>query len=248
MNILSPLRPYFRGLYKRTMHIAYEQAYKEIILSLKNGGMCLDCGASGGHHFGILQDRIGLNKDCYQGIEWDAESVRIAKKKGLAVVQGDLNKALPFESESFQTVFALSVLEHLLNGCQWMREAKRVLAPGGSLVILTPNISTFFTLGLLLVGKMPSTGPHPDSEALQKYETPFYVSETQQPDLESDTPLHRHLIVFSFRVLRAYLHQLGFSRIRGYGFGLYPFPNSLQPICEKIDPWHCHQMVFVAQK
>jgi hypothetical protein len=95
---------------------------------------------------------------------------------------------------------------------------------------------------------MKFNGPHPDSEALQKNETPFYVSNTTQPDLESDTPVHRHLIVFSYRVLHAYLQQLGFVKIRGYGFGLYPFPKFLQPVFEKMDPWHCHQMVFVAQK
>ncbi len=248
MRNFTLLKPYLRRLYQRTMHVAYEQAYSEIVLSLRNGGSCLDCGASVGHHFGILHHRMGLKIDNYRGIEWDAESVKNAQNKSLNIVQGDLNNPLPYEDECFQVVFALSVLEHLLNGCQWMRETKRVLVPGGTLVILTPNISTFFTMMLLLIGKMPSSGPHPDSEALQKNETPFYVSDTQQPDLESDTPVHRHLVVFSYRVLRKYLQQLGFVKIRGYGFGLYPFPNFLQPVLEKVDPWHCHQMVFVAQK
>ncbi len=248
MKPATLFKPYLRGLYQRTMRVAYEQAYNEIVKSLKNGGSCLDCGASGGHHFSILHNRMGLKKEFYRGIEWDFESVSIAQNKGINIVQGDLNKPLPYQEDSFQTVFALSVLEHLLNGCQWMREAERVLAPGGSLVILTPNISTFFTLCLLLAGKMPSSGPHPDSEALLKTEIPFYVSDTQQPDLESDTPVHRHLVVFSYRVLRSYLQQLGFAKIRGYGFGLYPFPNFLQSVVEKIDPRHCHQMVCVAQK
>lgn len=230
------------------MHVAYERSYNEIVRSMEHGGHCLDCGASGGHHFGNLQDRMGLTKNCYKGLEWDAASVKHAQEKGLDVVQGDLNKPLPFADDTFQTVFALSVLEHLLNGCQWMREAQRVLIPGGTLVVLTPNISTLFTVLLLLAGKMPSSGPHPDSEALLKNETPFYVSDNQHPDLESDTPVHRHLVVFSYRVLRAYLQQLGFVDIRGHGFGLYPFPNFSQPILEKVDPWHCHQMVFAAQK
>jgi hypothetical protein len=42
--------------------------------------------------------------------------------------------------------------------------------------------------------------------------------------------------------------MLGFEDVRGYGFGLYPFPNFLQPVLEKIDPYHCHQMVFMARK
>jgi hypothetical protein len=42
--------------------------------------------------------------------------------------------------------------------------------------------------------------------------------------------------------------MLGFTGIRGYGFGVYPFPGFLQPMLEKIDPWHAHQMVFIARK
>jgi hypothetical protein len=68
------------------------------------------------------------------------------------------------------------------------------------------------------------------------------------PDTESDTPVHRHLIVFSYRVLMQYLKMIGFSNVKGRGFGLYPFPRSMQPFLERLDPYHCHQMVMVAEK
>lgn len=45
-----------------------------------------------------------------------------------------------------------------------------------------------------------------------------------------------------------YLELVGFKNVRAYGFGLYPFPIFLQPLLEKIDPYHCHQMVFAATK
>jgi len=230
------------------MKEAYQRAYLEVTESLSKGGSCLDCGANKGQHFDLLQKKIQLKKENYFGIEWNKQSVAIALEKGFHVEQGDLNKPLPYQSDTFQCVFALSVLEHLLNGCLWIRESKRVLKSGGQLVILTPNISTFFTIALLLVGKMPSSGPYPDSEQLLKRETPLQVSNIEDSDVESDTPIHRHLIVFSYRVLKKYLEMLGFEDVRGYGFGLYPFPNFLQPLLEKIDPYHCHQMVFVATK
>ena len=127
------------------------------------------------------------------------------------------------------------------------------MSPGtgknGTLVLLTPNISTFFTIALLLAGKMPSSGPHPDSNALLADEEVFKVSDEKLTyDTESDTPAYRHLVVFSFRVLRRYLAMIGFTKIKGYGFGLYPFPVFMQPFLEKIDPYHCHQMVFVAKR
>jgi hypothetical protein len=60
--------------------------------------------------------------------------------------------------------------------------------------------------------------------------------------------VHRHLVVFSYRVLKRYLGMLGFADVEGHGFGLYPFPNAVQPVLERMDPWHCHQMVFIARK
>ena len=51
-------------------------------------------------------------------------------------------------------------------GVRSLRIASRILENGGKLILLTPNISTFFTIALLLVGKMPSSGPHPDSNEL----------------------------------------------------------------------------------
>ncbi len=224
-------------------------AHDEIVGALGSGGACLDCGASLGGKYELLYERIGLKSSAYHGLEWDAGLVEQAKSLGRNVLEGDLNKTLPFSDQTFRCVFGLSVLEHLLFPCRYMRECQRVLQPGGVLVLLTPNISTFFTAALILLGKMPSSGPYPDSDLLLKQEELFKVSsESLQTDAESDVPGHRHLVIFSYRVLRSYLHMLGFSEVRGYGFGLYPFPNFMQPLLEKIDPYHCHQMVFVAKK
>lgn len=246
---MSLVQEYFRNLYERTMTEAYRLAEAEIVAALRAGGRCLDCGAGKGHKFRLLHDAIGLGKDRYRGIEWNAGLAGAAEKQGLAVIQGDLNAALEFPSESFRCIFGLSVLEHLLNPCTFLKEGYRCLEPGGTLVILTPNISTFFTVAQLLAGKMPSSGPHPDSDMLLRHEEPFRVRRDEpQHDMEADTPVHRHIVVFSFRVLRNYLHMLGYGEVEGRGFGLYPFPNFLQPMLERLDPWHCHQMVFVARK
>jgi SAM-dependent methyltransferase len=243
------LKNYFKNLYQRTMHEAYSRAHDEIVNALKDGGICLDCGAHSGQMFLLLNQRIGLEKSRYNGIEWNANILQIARNNRLNVVQGDLNKDMDFQSEAFRCVFGLSVLEHLLNPCKYLKECYRCLEKDGVLVILTPNISTYFTAALILAGKMPSSGPHPDSDALIKREELFKVShESLQPDSETDTPVHRHLVVFSFKVLKSYLLMLGFKEVNGFGYGLYPFPNFMQSFLEKVDPYHCHQMVFIARK
>lgn len=96
---------------------------------------------------------------------------------------------------------------------------------------------------------MPSSGPHPDSDQLLAQEEMFKVSdESLIHDTQTDTPVHRHLVVFSYRVLISYIKMFGVKEVNEYGFGLCPFPNFMQPTVEKLDPYHCHQMVIIAQK
>lgn len=240
---------YFRRLYLRTMDQAYARARSAIVDALRDGGACLECGAHDGHEFETLRAAMAEGAFDYHGVEWHPGLVETARGKGLDVVQGDLNDQIPFAADSFRCVFALSVLEHLLNPCRFIGECQRVLQSGGTLVLLTPNISTYFTAALILAGRMPSSGPHPDSIRLVQQEAPVSVSAgAGSHDLESDTPVHRHLVVFSYRVLLRYLRSIGFDDVKGYGFGLYPFPNFMQPLLEKVDPYHCHQMVLVARK
>lgn len=231
------------------MRRAYDSAYRRIAESLNGDARVLDCGAASGHAFDVLARSRGIRPAQYRGVEWNAESAARGRNRGLEIVQGDLNRGVPHAGDTFACVFALSVLEHLLNPCRFLKDCHRVLEPGGRLVLLTPNISTYFTAALILLGRMPSSGPHPDSNELLKREEIFKVSaDEQQHDAEADTPVHRHLVVFSYRVLRDYLGTIGFSRVEGRGFGLYPFPVALQPLLERLDPFHCHQMVFVATK
>jgi SAM-dependent methyltransferase len=231
------------------MREAYSFASLEIQSALKDGGHCLDCGANNGYWYRKLTEEFELSINRYYGIEWDKKSVETAQQNGLNVQYGNLNKDLPYENSKFTCIYALSVLEHLLNGCFFIKECHRTLKNDGRLILLTPNISTYFTAVLILAGKMPSSGPHPDSDTLLKSEELIKVrSGNEDPDTESDIPVHRHLVVFSYRVLNKYLKMIGFREVKGYGFGLYPFPNFIQPFLEKIDPYHCHQMVFVAKK
>lgn len=243
------LANYFKRLYARTMQESYALAYAEAAEALKSGGDVLDCGADTGGVFRKLHADAGVESDRYAGIEWNHLAAEAGRASGLNIVDGDLNQPLPFETGRFRTVVALSVIEHLLYPCRFMREAQRVLQPGGTLVILTPNISTLFTAALILAGRMPSSGPHPDSDALLNGEMLFKVSDDRlQPDTELDCPSHRHLVVFSYRTLEKYLRMMGFRSVQGRAFGLYPFPNFMQRPLEMIDPYHCHQMVFVAVK
>jgi SAM-dependent methyltransferase len=52
------------------------------------------------------------------------------------------NDLFPYETGSFNLVIFAEIIEHLLNDpCKVLREIKRVLKPGGSLILTTPNVA-----------------------------------------------------------------------------------------------------------
>ena len=240
---------YANSLYQDVMSRSYHQARVDALEALPPGGKCLDCGAGSGGQFQRLREiSHSISPQNYVGVEWDSDSVSLARQKGLDVIRGDLNQNLPFHDETFDCILGLSVLEHLIHGCQFLKETHRLLKPGGQLILITPNLSAWFNIFLLAIGQMPSSGPHPDSEFLLRKNTPIQFRDAGVSHVEDAVPTDRHLVVFTYKVLRFYLKSLGFEHITGKAYGIYPFPMFMQPVLEKIDPWHCHQMLFNCRK
>ena len=76
------------------------------------------------------------------GIDVSAEAVEYAQTHyGRVNVRFEVGSAteMPFADASFDLVVAFEVIEHLENWQQLLTEARRVLAPGGQLVVSTPN-------------------------------------------------------------------------------------------------------------
>lgn len=126
------MKRYLQRLYRRTMAEAYKTAYLSLNGIIQKEELVLDCGAGSGNTFTKLGQHIALTPDNYRGLEWDSASAESAHSKGLAVDQGDLNKPLPYDDNTFSAVLALSVLEHLLNPCHFVHECRRVLKPAAS--------------------------------------------------------------------------------------------------------------------
>lgn len=60
-------------------------------------------------------------------------------------------EALPFESESFDLVFCEYVVEHVGDPVAAFSEMRRVLKPGGRILVLTPNLYSYKALGAALM-------------------------------------------------------------------------------------------------
>jgi len=59
----------------------------------------------------------------------------------------------PYEDDKFDLVIFAEIIEHLLNDpCRVLREIKRVLKPGGTLILTTPNVARLENLARLISG------------------------------------------------------------------------------------------------
>ena len=73
-----------------------------------------------------------------EGVDIDVEAVGYCRERGLENVRIGEAAELPFEDGSFDLVTALDVVEHLDDDAAAFREMRRVLRPGGLLLVTVP--------------------------------------------------------------------------------------------------------------
>jgi SAM-dependent methyltransferase len=72
------------------------------------------------------------------GVELSSTSVALARERGVGeVIEGSV-LSMPFDSASFDLAVSLDVIEHLEDDLGALRELRRVVAPGGALLITVP--------------------------------------------------------------------------------------------------------------
>jgi SAM-dependent methyltransferase len=72
------------------------------------------------------------------GIELAEASVALARERGMGEVIAGSVLEMPFEADSFDLAVSLDVIEHLEDDLAALRELRRVVAPGGSLLVTVP--------------------------------------------------------------------------------------------------------------
>lgn len=102
--------------------------------NIGNQGKILEIGCGRGD-FLTEFSRVGLTP---YGV--DRESSAIEFSKGLDIRLCDISKEkLPFQDEYFDIVYHKSLIEHLYDPDNLMKESIRTLKPGGKIIILTPD-------------------------------------------------------------------------------------------------------------
>ncbi|MDN5715803.1 MAG: class I SAM-dependent methyltransferase [Janibacter sp.] len=164
------------------------------IVAEKRPARLLDIGCGRG----FLLDRLGevgltgmTGMDVYDDVRsdrWD-------------YVRGDVTQRLPFDDQSFDCVVAGEIIEHVPDPDSFLREIRRVLTPGGTVVLSTPNMVSWANRVLVPFGVQP-LGTETSSEiALGR----------RHPVLGQGNQVQGHLKVFTFRALTEIMERYGFS-------------------------------------
>lgn len=103
---------------------------------------------------GMMFDGTGLHP-----VQMDVSMTRVSRATGKAplLLCAD-GYQLPFADASFQIVLLIAVLEHTREPWRVLAEARRVLKPGGIVVLVVPNDVTM-SAGRLLLRKFPIRYP-----------------------------------------------------------------------------------------
>lgn len=119
---------------------------------------CLDIGAGSG-------DLLALLRQTWPAMQAEACDYHIERfaLKDVSIVQLDLNThPLPYPDAGFDLVTCSEVLEYVENYRAVLREIRRVLKPGGLMVVTTPNVLNMKSrLRYLVCGFTNLFGPLP---------------------------------------------------------------------------------------
>jgi SAM-dependent methyltransferase len=119
-----------------------------------------------------------------------------ARQRPVQRVVAALPGPLPFPDHCFDVVVTLEVIEHLLDPDALLGEARRLLVPGGHLVLSTPRLDGLLVVASLLLGVQP---PGLEASSRRRYGNPFGE---QRPS--------GHLHLFTRRAMREALAANGF--------------------------------------
>jgi 2-polyprenyl-3-methyl-5-hydroxy-6-metoxy-1,4-benzoquinol methylase len=132
-----------------------------ILKALKEKSKVLDVGAGAGV-FSIALARLGFDVTATDLVPEGTPELHFFRKFGCAFVPTNLDEGrLPFSNEAFDAILCLHVIEHLRKPLLALVEFKRVLRPGGTLILMTPNgIITSIYKKLLPDKNLQITGGH----------------------------------------------------------------------------------------
>jgi SAM-dependent methyltransferase len=156
------------------------------------------------------------------GMDWAMNGTGQARRRGVHAVCAAIDGVnLPFASGSLDVVMFNEVIEHLVDTDAAICEIRRVLRPGGRLLLSTPNLAAWFNRGMLLFGGQP------------------VFSEVSLRGVfgRPGSQVVGHLRLFTKRALTGFLGAYGFRDIVVRGAAYHDVPKGLAPIDRLLTRW-----------
>ena len=149
------------------------------------------------------------------GMDWSMAALKQAKVRGVPVVRASADGAgLPLADSSVDVVIMSELIEHLVDPDATLDEAWRVLRPGGTLLLSTPNLAAWYNRVLLACGIQPL----------------FTEVSLRGIYGRPGSEVVGHLRVFTRRALIGLLSAIGFVDLRITGAPYHDVPGPLKPL------------------
>ncbi|MGW6788230.1 class I SAM-dependent methyltransferase [Streptomyces chartreusis] len=148
------------------------------------------------------------------GLDWSQDALRRARTRIPYAVRGELTDGgLPLRTAAADAVLFSEVIEHLVDPDAALDEIRRVLRPGGHLMLSTPNLAAWYNRALLLAGVQP------------------VFSEVSLRGIHGrpGREVVGHLRLYTARALREFVAASGFEVVRLAGAPFHGVPRALRP-------------------
>jgi SAM-dependent methyltransferase len=185
----------------------------EVLRGLAGPAVVIDLGCGDGSALALAARQHPGHR--FAGIDWSAAAARRARGLGLTVLRAGVDvRALPLADGAADVVIMSEVIEHLVDPDRALAEVRRVLRPGGSLLLSTPNLAAWYNRGLLALGFQPVFS---EVSLRGVYGRPGRV-------------VAGHLRLYTRRALAEFLAASGFRCVRIAGARYHDVPRPLRPL------------------
>lgn len=216
-----------------------KQILSKLELQIHKDAKVIDIGCGSGCLGNEIIQKYGCLVD---GVDINEVSVEISRKKGLNVLNFDLDSKWGLASESYDFVFSTEMIEHVINTDLFIEESKRILKKGGKLVLTTPNLTCWYNRLLFIFGYQPFF-----TEVSIKDKT-FGLDFTRK--LTPNRAPVGHIRVFSHRAIKDMLEYYGFKNVKIIGLKIlyiHGFMKFIDDILSNIS-WLSSDLLIIAEK
>jgi SAM-dependent methyltransferase len=180
----------------------------------------VDLGCGDGSALAIAAEHNPAHR--FAGIDWSGDALRQAQALGLTVVRAGVSGgSLPVADGAADVVIMSELIEHLVDPDGAVAEARRILRPGGSLLLSTPNLAAWYNRGLLAFGIQPIFS---EVSLRGVFGRPGRV-------------VAGHLRLFTRRALTEFLTASGFRCVTVTGARYHDVPRPLAPLDRAFCRW-----------